>query len=86
VARPVLQMAMKDASAALAGAVADHRPGMRAVAPLVEAADTVRAWALVHGFAVLLLDGRLDHILSRLPRGATVEALLQAVLGPGSGR
>ncbi|MGP8120100.1 MAG: hypothetical protein ACLP8B_06175 [Xanthobacteraceae bacterium] len=40
----------------------------------------MRAWALVHGFAVLLLDGRLDEMLARFPPGISVDALLAEVL------
>src|SRR5215467_12831626 len=47
---------------------------------LAQAAGIVRAWAVVHGLAVLLLDGRLNTILSNLPRGETKDTLLQAVL------
>jgi hypothetical protein len=35
---------------------------------------------MVHGLAVLLLDGRLDRILRRLPPGETEETLVEAVL------
>lgn len=43
---------------------------------LVQAAGIVRAWAIAHGLAVLLLDA----ILGDLPCGETEETLLQAVL------
>jgi AcrR family transcriptional regulator len=79
-ARPALLEAMKGAADALAGAVADRSPGAAGASALTQAADTVRAWALVHGFAVLLLDGRLDEILARFPPGISVDALLAAVL------
>jgi hypothetical protein len=39
----------------------------------------VRAWSLVHGFAVLLLDHRLDRFLGLVPDGKP-DGLLQAVL------
>lgn len=50
------------------------------VPPLQLAARATAPWALVHGFAVLLLDGRLRHTLSMLPRGTEVDDLLEAVL------
>jgi len=34
----------------------------------------------VHGFTMLLLDGRLADVLKRLPEGTDVEALLEAML------
>src|SRR5215207_2340397 len=36
---------------------------------LEHAAAIARAWSLVHGFTTLLLDGRLNDILKRLPKG-----------------
>jgi hypothetical protein len=42
-------------------------------------AQAAALWSLVHGFAVLLLDGRLDGMLATLPEGAGVETLLDAV-------
>ncbi len=79
-ARPTLLEAMKGAAEALAGAVADRSPDAPSAPALTQAADTVRAWALVHGFAVLLLDGRLDEMLARFPPGISVDALLAEVL------
>jgi hypothetical protein len=38
------------------------------------------AWSLVHGFTMLLLDGRLSDILRRLPAGTDAETLLDAML------
>ncbi|MBR1219846.1 WHG domain-containing protein [Bradyrhizobium sp. U87765 SZCCT0131] len=82
--RQVLAEAMDAAGAALAQAVGARR--QETIAPeapsLTQAADIVRAWAMVHGYAVLLLDGRLRHILAHLPRGADEDALLRAVLLP----
>ena len=36
-------------------------------------------WSLVHGFAMLLLDGRLKPLMSRLPPGTDADALLGAI-------
>ena len=47
---------------------------------LDQAAAIARAWSLVHGFTMLLLDGRLKDILHRLPEGTTAEVLLDAML------
>ena len=47
---------------------------------LDQAAAIARAWSLVHGFTTLLLDGRLQDILHRLPAGTEVDQLLDAML------
>jgi AcrR family transcriptional regulator len=47
--------------------------------PLKLAARATASWSLVHGFAVLLLDSRLQNTLSLLP-GTSVDELLEAVL------
>ncbi len=47
---------------------------------LDQAAAIARAWSLVHGFTTLLLDGRLQDILHRLPEGTGVDQLLDAML------
>ena len=47
---------------------------------LDQAAAIARAWSLVHGFTTLLLDGRLQDILRRLPAGTKVDQLLDAML------
>jgi len=47
---------------------------------LDQAAVIARNWSLVHGFTMLLLDGRLKDILHRLPAGTTPGQLLDAML------
>jgi hypothetical protein len=47
---------------------------------LDQAAAIARAWSLVHGFTMLLLDGRLKDILHRLPAGTTPDRLLDAMM------
>src|SRR5258707_11202290 len=81
-ARPALSDAMDAAGSALAQAVGAQRGEAiaRGTPSLAQAAGIVRAWAIAHGLAVLLLDGRLDNILSKLPPGETEEALVRAVL------
>jgi AcrR family transcriptional regulator len=80
--RPALSDAMDAAGTALAQAVGSQRGEtiVKGSPSLVQAAGIVRAWAVVHGFAVLLLDGRLNAIMSNLPRRETEETLLLAVL------
>jgi len=80
--RPALHEAANAAFAGLAGSVGAQRHEAietRALS-LDQAAAIARAWSLVHGFTMLLLDGRLSDILGRLPRGTDVATLLDAML------
>jgi len=53
---------------------------------LEQAAAIARNWSLVHGFTMLLLDGRLGDILHRLPKGTTPDQLLEAMMRAAVGR
>ena len=53
---------------------------------LDQAAAIARNWSLVHGFTMLLLDGRLKDILHRLPEGTTPDQLLDAMMRSAVGR
>lgn len=83
--RPILHEAAKTAFAKLAGIVAAQRHEEVALDHLTlpQAAGIARIWSLVHGFAMLHLDGRLQHILDAAP-GVTEEMLLAAMLKPDS--
>ena len=64
----------------LSGAIgARRKEEVEAKLTLPQAADIVGAWSLVHGFAMLLLDGRLKSLLARLPPGTDADALLSAI-------
>lgn len=80
--RPSLHEAASASFAGLAGAVGVSRQEQISdeALSLEQAAAIARAWSLVHGFTMLLLDGRLTDILRRLPKGNTVETLLDAML------
>jgi len=80
--RPSLCEAAKASFAGLAGAIGATRQEQisEAALSLAQAADIARAWSLVHGFTMLLLDGRLSEILGRLPKGTNAETLLDAML------
>ena len=80
--RPSLNEASEAAFAGLAGSVAAHRQEQisKDSLSLDQAAAIARNWSLVHGFTMLLLDGRLSDILHRLPEGTTAETLLDAML------
>jgi AcrR family transcriptional regulator len=80
--RPSLHEAASASFAGLAGAVGVSRQQQVSdeALSLDQAAAIARAWSLVHGFTTLLLDGRLNDILKRLPKGTNVETLLDAML------
>jgi AcrR family transcriptional regulator len=80
--RPSLHEAAGAAFAGLAGAVAARRHEVisQDALTLDQAAAIARAWSLVHGFTMLLLDGRLQNILCRLPEGTDADTLLEAML------
>ena len=78
--RPALRAAVDASSRVLSGAVGAVRD--ESLAPeltLSQAASVVGAWSLVHGFAMLLLDGRLKALMARLPPGTDPNALLGAI-------
>jgi AcrR family transcriptional regulator len=78
--RPALREAIEDSRAALRNAamsIASAKP----LPPLQFVARATASWALVHGFAMLLLDGRLKNTLASLPKDdRSVDTLLEAVL------
>jgi len=86
--RPSLHEAAGAAFAGLAGAVgaSRHEQISEQALSLEQAAAIARAWSLVHGFTMLLLDGRLSDILRLLPKGTGAETLLDAMLRLTGGR
>jgi AcrR family transcriptional regulator len=78
--RPALREAAGAAFGALSGAVGEHRhETLETKLTLPQAAGVAASWSLVHGFAMLLLDGRLKGLLRRLPPGVDDRALLSAI-------
>jgi AcrR family transcriptional regulator len=86
--RPSLHEAAEASFAGLAGAIGASRQEQisEQALSLDQAAAIARAWSLVHGFTMLLLDGRLSDILRRLPKGTDIETLLDAMLRSTVGR
>ena len=80
--RPALREAANASFAELAGAIgaSRHEHISEQALSLEQGAAIARAWSLVHGFTMLLLDGRLADILRRLPKGTDAETLLGAML------
>lgn len=79
--RPSLREAAEASFAGLAGVIGANRQERigDGTFSLDQAAAIARAWSLVHGYTMLLLDGRLADILRRTP-GVSAEALLEAML------
>lgn len=80
--RPSLLAAIDESRQSLRTAVisaAEARP----MKPVQVAAKATASWALVHGLAMLLLDGRLKNTMASLP-GVNVETFLDAVLDAAS--
>ena len=80
--RPSLHEAAEASFAGLAGAIGASRQEQISddALTLDQAAAIVRAWSLVHGFTMLVLDGRLRDVLRRAPAGTSVEGLLEAMM------
>ena len=80
--RPSLHEAAEASFGGLASAIAAsrHEQIEEGSLTLDQAAAIARAWSLVHGFTMLLLDGRLEDFLHRLPKGTDSTMLLDAML------
>lgn len=79
--RPALKSAANGALRLLSDAVGARRGEQTDRAPaLARMAEVVASWSLAHGFAMLLIDGRLKPLLAELPAGVGVDALLSMVL------
>jgi AcrR family transcriptional regulator len=80
--RPSLHEAANASFAGFAGTIgaSRHEPISAQALTLDQGAALVRAWSLVHGFTMLLLDDRLSDVLRRLPGGIDVDTLLDAML------
>lgn len=80
--RPALHDAARASFAGLArGVGASIREQIDPEALSLEQAGAIaRAWCLVHGFTMLLLDGRISDVLRRLPKGTTTDQLFEAML------
>jgi AcrR family transcriptional regulator len=80
--RPSLNEAAEASFAGLANAIGAMRQEKIEGDSLTlqQGAAIARAWSMVHGFTMLLLDGRLEDILGRMPPGTTAEQLLETIL------
>jgi AcrR family transcriptional regulator len=78
--RPALHDAMEGAFGQLIRGVSERRGTAEPAASLPLLADIVRSWSMVHGFAMLMIDHRLEPMLSHLPKGTDVNDLLRAMI------
>jgi AcrR family transcriptional regulator len=80
--RPALREAANASFTALATVSGAQHAGDVATDALTmgQAAQIARNWSLVHGFTMLMLDGRLTDILGRLPDGTDAEMLFVEML------
>ena len=84
--RPSLHQAASAAFAGLArGVGASRQEHIEAEALSLEQAGAIaRAWSMIHGFTMLLLEDRMSDILRRMPKGSTMDQLFEAMLkSPG---
>ncbi|HEY5007587.1 MAG TPA: TetR-like C-terminal domain-containing protein [Caulobacteraceae bacterium] len=77
--RPALREAILGARQALRRSSLPVPPG-KAFSPLQMAAQSTARRSLVHGFSLLMLEGRLADIVRSLPAGDDEDSLLDAVL------
>lgn len=79
--RPALRAAAEAAFGVLRDAVGALRREIHETPPtLPQAARVTAAWSLAHGFAMLMLDGRLKPLIAGMRDGTDEMALLDAVL------
>jgi AcrR family transcriptional regulator len=76
--RPSLSAAIEESRQALRASIISAAPA-KPLEPVQVAARGTASWALVHGFAMLLLDDRLKNTMAALP-GVDIDAFLEAVL------
>jgi AcrR family transcriptional regulator len=76
--RPSLLAAIDESRQSLRTAVISMAQA-RPMKPVEVAARATASWSLVHGLAMLLLDGRLKNTMASLP-GVDVETFLETVL------
>lgn len=75
--RPALREAIEAARASLA---ATSQPSVRTASPRYLVAAGAARWSIVHGFAVLLVEGRFDGMMRMVPGGLSPEELFEAML------
>ena len=78
--RPALAKAAKAAFEVLASLHGERQPGhQESELTVAQAAQLAKSWGQVHGLALLIIDGQLRPILSRLPDGTGENELLNEI-------
>jgi len=81
--RPALRDAHRTAFGLLAGSVgADDENDTAATLTVAQAARSAAAWSLVHGFACLMLDGRLRPLLAQTDTSLSEMDLMPLIFRP----
>lgn len=78
--RPALKSALADMATLLRGTVAARHAGETLASPAAIVGGIAAAWSLVHGYATLLVDGRLTPLLAHMPGDNPESSLLDLVL------
>jgi AcrR family transcriptional regulator len=80
-ARPKLRAAARAGLEVLASALGPTgSPPSEDELTLAQAGRVARAWSIVHGFSMLVIDGRWKPLLALLPEGTDSNALFEAVI------
>jgi AcrR family transcriptional regulator len=79
--RPKLRAAARAGLEVLASALGPTgSPPSEDELTLAQAGRVARAWSIVHGFSMLVIDGRWKPLLALLPEGTDSNALFEAVI------
>jgi AcrR family transcriptional regulator len=71
---------LKEARMISLGLLAEAREVPKEHPTVAQLGSLLGGWSLIHGFAQLLLDGRLKSVLNMAPEGTTPEELFDAML------
>jgi AcrR family transcriptional regulator len=70
----------KEARMQVLGMLAESRGSSAEQPTLEQLGEIVGGWSLIHGYTMLLLDGRLKTLLNVAPPGTTTDDLFEAML------
>ncbi|GLQ52597.1 WHG domain-containing protein [Dyella flava] len=70
----------KEARMQVFGMLAESRDAPATQPSVEQLGKMLGGWSLIHGFTMLLLDGRLGPLIKLAPEGTTTDALFEAML------
>ena len=76
----VSRPSFKEARMQVFGMLADSRDASTHQPSIEQLGKVLGGWSLIHGFTLLLLDGRLKALLTVAPEGTTTNDLFEAML------